>query len=136
MIAEEPLYTMAVAARLTGMHPQTSAQVRARWSPQPARPSGNQRLYSEADIERLRRIQHLVDERGINIAGLELALGMSDRLDEIESNATVDEMRIGINEARGMGNAAAQPRGRRGLISAGFASTYTLEDEDRCVRGR
>ena len=109
MSAEEPLYTMAVAARLTGMHPQTLRKYERAGLLSPARPSGNQRLYSEADIERLRRIQHLVDERGINIAGLELALGMSDRLDEIESNATVDEMRIGISEARGMGNAAASP---------------------------
>ena len=109
MSAEEPLYTMAVAARLTGMHPQTLRKYERAGLISPARPSGNQRLYSEMDIERLRRIQHLVDERGVNIAGLELALGMSDRLDEIEANATVEEMRVGINEARGMGKVASSP---------------------------
>ena len=103
MSADQPLYTMAVAARLTGMHPQTLRKYERAGLISPARPSGNQRLYSETDIERLRRIQHLVDERGVNIAGLELALGMADRLDAIETDATMDEMRVGIEEARGMG---------------------------------
>lgn len=104
MNADEPVYTMAVAARLTGMHPQTLRKYERAGLLSPARPSGNQRLYSESDIERLRRIQHLVDDRGVNIAGLELALGMSDRLDAIQSDATNAEMRAGIDEARGMGS--------------------------------
>lgn len=105
MSADEPLYTMAVAARLTGMHPQTLRKYERAGLISPARPSGNQRLYSDADIERLRRIQHLVEERGVNIAGLELAMAMSDRLDEIHSESTSQEMRTAIDEARGMGNA-------------------------------
>jgi MerR family transcriptional regulator, heat shock protein HspR len=103
MSADEPLYTMAVAARLTGMHPQTLRKYERAGLISPARPSGNQRLYSESDIERLRRIQHLVDERGVNVAGLELALSIADRLDAIETGASTDEMRLGIDEARGMG---------------------------------
>ena len=109
MNAQEPLYTMSVAARLTGMHPQTLRKYERAGLITPARPSGNQRLYSEADIERLRRIQHLVDERGVNVAGLELALAMSDRLDEIESEASVADMRTGIKEARAMSNADNRP---------------------------
>ena len=57
---------------------------------------------TETDIDRLRRIQHLVEERGVNVAGLELALAMSDRLDEIESQASLTEMRTGIDEARAL----------------------------------
>jgi DNA-binding transcriptional MerR regulator len=47
----------------------------------PARQSGNQRFYSGADIERLRRIRFLVEVRGLNIAGLSVTLAVSDRLD-------------------------------------------------------
>jgi MerR family transcriptional regulator/heat shock protein HspR len=108
MNAEEPVYTMAVAARLTGMHPQTLRKYERAGLISPARPSGNQRLYSESDIERLRRIQHLVEERGVNIAGLELALQMSDRLDAIHGDATTDEMRAAIDDARGMGSTKQQ----------------------------
>jgi MerR family transcriptional regulator/heat shock protein HspR len=106
MNADEPVYTMAVAARLTGMHPQTLRKYERAGLLSPARPSGNQRLYSESDIERLRRIQYLVDERGVNIAGLELALGMTDRLEQIDSDATVAEMRTGINAVSDMSRRA------------------------------
>ena len=99
MTADEPLYTMAVAARLTGMHPQTLRKYERAGLITPARPSGNQRLYSQTDIDRLKRIKHLADERGINVAGLELAFAMSDRLDRIEPDATRSEMRTGIDEA-------------------------------------
>src|SRR6188474_2851567 len=77
------LYTMAVASRLTGMHPQTLRKYERAGLIRPARQSGNQRLYSEADVQRLRRIRYLVEVRGVNVAGLELTLGMSDRLDKL-----------------------------------------------------
>ena len=105
MSADDPVYTMAVAARLTGMHPQTLRKYERAGLITPARPSGNQRLYSDADVKRLKRIQYLVDKRGVNVAGLELAFAMSDRLDAINGDATRDEMRVGIDEARDMSNA-------------------------------
>ena len=74
---------MAVAARLTRMHPQTLRKYERAGLVAPSRQGGNQRLYSEVDVRRLLRIQYLVEERGINIAGLGLALAMSDRLDAI-----------------------------------------------------
>ena len=64
------LYTMAVASRLTGMHPQTLRKYERAGLITPSRQAGNQRLYSESDILRLRRIRYLVEERGVNIAGL------------------------------------------------------------------
>ena len=102
MSADQPVYTMAVAARLTGMHPQTLRKYERAGLISPARPSGNQRLYSEADVARLKRIQYLVEERGVNVAGLELALAMSDRLDAIDRDATLDQLRSGIDEASGI----------------------------------
>jgi MerR family transcriptional regulator, heat shock protein HspR len=96
---ERPLYTIGVASRLTRMHPQTLRKYERAGLLKPARPSGNQRLYSAADVDRLKRIQYLVEERGVNVAGVELALSMSDRLDELEPDATRDQMRSAIDEA-------------------------------------
>lgn len=99
MASDEPLYTMAVAVRLTGMHPQTLRKYERAGLIQPARPSGNHRLYSASDIERLKRIQYLVEQKGVNVAGLELALAMTDRLDELTSTSTPADMRSAIHEA-------------------------------------
>ncbi|MDP8903890.1 MAG: MerR family transcriptional regulator [Chloroflexota bacterium] len=102
MSEDGPLYSIAVASRLTRMHPQTLRKYERAGLLTPARQNGNQRLYSDEDIARLRRIQYLVEERGLNVAGLEMALSMSDRLDEIGANATRDEMRSAIQDVRGM----------------------------------
>jgi MerR family transcriptional regulator, heat shock protein HspR len=96
------LYTMAVAARLTRMHPQTLRKYERAGLIRPSRQSGNQRLYSEADVRRLRRIRYLVDVRGVNIAGLELSLGMADRLDSVGSDATRAELQQTIDEVADM----------------------------------
>jgi DNA-binding transcriptional MerR regulator len=99
---------MAVAARLTAMHPQTLRKYERAGLIEPSRPSGNQRLYSEADIRRLKRIRYLVEVRGVNIAGLELTLKMTDRLDALEPEATADELRTAIGDVSDMGR---EPRG-------------------------
>jgi len=90
---------MAVAARLTGMHPQTLRKYERAGLLTPTRQAGNQRLYSAAEIERLRRIRYLVEERGLNVAGLELALAMTDRLDAAGPGATPADMRSAIDDA-------------------------------------
>jgi MerR family transcriptional regulator, heat shock protein HspR len=99
---DEPLYTMAVAARITGMHPQTLRKYERAGLITPSRPSGNQRLYSASDIERLKRIQYLVEEKGVNVAGLELALGITDLLDSLNGASTQADMRSAIQDARDM----------------------------------
>ncbi len=93
----EPVYTMAVAARLTGMHPQTLRKYERAGLLRPAR-SGNQRFYSDADIRRLRRIRYLVEDRGLNVAGLDMMLAMTDRLDVIDGGSTMDELRSAVEE--------------------------------------
>ena len=79
MDQHDAVYTMAVAARLSGMHPQTLRKYERAGLLRPARQAGNQRRYSPADIRRLHRIQFFVDERGLNVAGLALILAMIDR---------------------------------------------------------
>ena len=98
MDVQEPLYTMAVAARLTGMHPQTLRKYERAGLLRPAR-TGSQRFYSNADIERLRRIRFLVEERGLNVAGLEMALHIADRLDLVDEGTSPDDIRVAIADA-------------------------------------
>ena len=102
MDESDGLYTMAVASRITGMHPQTLRKYERAGLIRPSRQAGNQRLYSEADIRRLRRIRFLVEVRGVNIAGLELALGMADRLDAVGSDATRAELQETIDKVADM----------------------------------
>jgi MerR family transcriptional regulator/heat shock protein HspR len=97
MDEDEPLYGMAVAARLTRMHPQTLRKYERAGLLRPAR-RGNQRLYSSADVRRLRRIRYLVEDRGLNVAGLEMTLAMVDRLDAIAPGAAAAEMRAVLSE--------------------------------------
>jgi MerR family transcriptional regulator/heat shock protein HspR len=95
---QEPVYTMAVAARLTGMHPQTLRKYERAGLLRPAR-HHTQRLYSAADIRRLTRIQYLVETRGLNIAGLEMTLSMTDRLDRVDDASTPEEVREAVADA-------------------------------------
>jgi MerR family transcriptional regulator/heat shock protein HspR len=96
------LYTMAVASRLTGMHPQTLRKYERAGLITPSRQSGNQRLYSEADVQRLRRIRYLVEVRGVNIAGLDLTLRMADRLDALGSDPTLAELQSAVDQVADM----------------------------------
>lgn len=95
----EPVFAIAVAARLTGMHPQTLRKYERAGLLRPARQSGNHRLYSPADVTRLRRIRYLVEERGLNVAGLEMTLRIVDRLERVQGDASRTQMRTAIDEA-------------------------------------
>jgi MerR family transcriptional regulator/heat shock protein HspR len=81
------------------MHPQTLRKYERAGLLTPARSAGDQRFYSGADVERLRRIQYLVESRGLNIAGVEMALAMTDRLDATARQATAAELWSAIDEA-------------------------------------
>ena len=76
-----PLYMIGVAAELAGMHPQTLRSYEQKGLVTPQRTSGNTRMYSPADIERLELINELTDE-GINLAGVIRILDLQGRLNE------------------------------------------------------
>ena len=78
--SERPIYMISVAAELVGMHPQTLRMYEAKGLVRPQRTPGGTRLYSEADIERLRIVQRLTTELGLNLAGVELVLRLEDEL--------------------------------------------------------
>jgi MerR family transcriptional regulator/heat shock protein HspR len=67
---DKPLFMISVAAELVGMHPQTLRIYESKGLIRPKRTSGNTRLYSEADLDRLRLIQQLTTELGLNLAGV------------------------------------------------------------------
>jgi MerR family transcriptional regulator/heat shock protein HspR len=73
-------YMISVAAELVGMHPQTLRIYESKGLVQPKRTSGNTRLYSETDLERLRLIQRLTTDYGLNLAGVEMVLGLEDQM--------------------------------------------------------
>jgi MerR family transcriptional regulator, heat shock protein HspR len=75
-----PIYMISVAAELVGMHPQTLRMYETKGLVRPQRTPGGTRLYSEADVERLRIVQRLTTELGLNLAGVELVLRLEDEL--------------------------------------------------------
>jgi MerR family transcriptional regulator/heat shock protein HspR len=79
-IDERPRYMISVAAELVGMHPQTLRIYEAKGLVRPKRTPGGTRLYSEADLERLRLIQRLTTELGLNLAGVESVLKLQDEV--------------------------------------------------------
>jgi len=82
---EHPRYMISVAAELVGMHPQTLRIYEQRGLVRPQRTAGNTRLYSDSDVERLRLIQQLTTEVGLNLAGrfVRMELEMRSALDEV-----------------------------------------------------
>jgi MerR family transcriptional regulator/heat shock protein HspR len=77
---DRPRYMISVAAELVGMHPQTLRMYEQKGLVQPKRTRGNTRLYSDADVERLRTIQQLTTQLGLNLAGVETVLRLEDEL--------------------------------------------------------
>src|SRR2546422_11110322 len=75
---DRPRYMISVAADLVGMHPQTLRIYESKGLIRPKRTAGNTRLYSEADIERLRLIQQLTNDLGLNLAGVEQVMQLQD----------------------------------------------------------
>jgi MerR family transcriptional regulator, heat shock protein HspR len=84
------MYAISVAAELVGMHPQTLRIYETKGLVRPQRTPGGTRLYSEADVERLRIIQRLTTELGLNLAGVEVALRLEDELRK--ANAQIDRL--------------------------------------------
>lgn len=79
-----PVFMISVAAELAEMHPQTLRMYERRGLIRPRRSSKSTRLYSLADVERLRRIQQLVAECGLNLAGVERVLQMEEQLETLQ----------------------------------------------------
>ena len=94
---DRPRYMISVAAEIVGMHPQTLRIYEQKGLVQPKRTAGNTRLYSELDIDRLRLIQQLTTEIGLNLAGVEQVMRLQDEL--LKMRARLDRMEAEMRNA-------------------------------------
>jgi MerR family transcriptional regulator/heat shock protein HspR len=101
---EEPVYMISVAAKLCEMHPQTLRLYERIGLIKPHRVSSKNRMYSDADIERLRQIQRLTHDLGVNLAGVEVILSLLEQMEtmrihmEEEINRLQNEIEERISE--------------------------------------
>jgi MerR family transcriptional regulator/heat shock protein HspR len=94
---ERPRYMISVAADLVGMHPQTLRIYESKGLIRPKRTAGNTRLYSEADLDRLRLIQRLTNDFGLNLAGVEQVMRLQDEV--LRMRMQLDRMEREMREA-------------------------------------
>ena len=94
---DRPRYMISIAAEIVGMHPQTLRIYETRGLVRPSRTRGNTRLYSEADLDRLREIQRLTGELGLNLAGVERVLALEDELSRLRRR--IDRMEREMQKA-------------------------------------
>ena len=90
----EPVYYIGVAARLVGVHPQTLRTYERLGLVKPHRTERGQRLYSEADLDRVRQIRRLTDELGVNLAGVEIILNLLERIEKLQAEIEALKRRI------------------------------------------
>jgi MerR family transcriptional regulator/heat shock protein HspR len=82
---ERGVFMISVAAELAHMHPQTLRIYESRGLITPKRSPKNTRLYSQRDVERLRRIQRMTSEEGLNLAGVETVLELEERVGKLSA---------------------------------------------------
>ncbi len=82
---DEPVFIIGVAARILGVRIQTLRYYESLGLIEPSRSAGNRRMFSRRDIERVRRIRELMDDLGVNLAGVEVVLRLLERLREAEA---------------------------------------------------
>jgi MerR family transcriptional regulator/heat shock protein HspR len=96
---ERGVFMISVAAELAGMHPQTLRIYESRGLIEPKRSPKNTRLYSQADVDRLRRIQELTTELGMNLAGVERVFALEQQLERMTARMRTLERRAERLEA-------------------------------------
>ena len=100
-------FVISVAARLVGVHEQTLRYYERAGLVEPARSKGRIRLYSLYDLERVRQIRRLTDDMGVNLAGVEVIMRLTDRIRELEQ--TMNELQAEVRRLR-----VTSPKGSRG----------------------
>src|ERR1700694_4583071 len=109
------VFMISVAAELAQMHPQTLRMYEARGLIEPKRSPKGTRLYSQVDVEKLRRIQEMTSELGLNLAGVERVLALESQLGEL--NERIDQLELQALRAQGQ-LAQELDRGRRAFRAA------------------
>ncbi|MBP8973904.1 MAG: helix-turn-helix transcriptional regulator [Anaerolineae bacterium] len=91
---DEPCYPISVVAQMVDLHPQTLRNYEQLGLVVPQRSEGNRRLYSAAEVERLRKISRLTQELGVNLAGVEVILHMADQIESLQMQIATLEARL------------------------------------------
>ena len=104
---DEPIFIISVAARMLGVRTQTLRYYESIGLVEPARSKGNQRVYSQNDVERVRQIRNLMDDLGVNLAGVEVVMNLLERLRTSDADiqrltAENEELRKLMAERRGL----------------------------------
>ncbi len=99
---ERPCFVISIAARMAQMHEQTLRSYERLGLVTPSRSQGRIRLYSVRDVERLRQIRRLMDDLGVNLAGVEVIMNLTSRITELEDELeqTREQMRREIERLR------------------------------------
>ena len=95
----EPRYVISIAARMIGVHTHTLRYYERVGVVEPSRSQGNIRLYSESDIAQLRRVKTLMDDLGVNLAGVEVIMRMARRMSELQQQ--MEEMEEELERLKG-----------------------------------
>lgn len=122
---ETPLFMISVVAELLGIHPQTLRLYEREGYVRPRRTRGGTRLYSEADVDTVRRILHLTRDLGVNLAGVEVILEMRRKLEQMQSDLAeaLEFVR------REMKREVELQRSRTALVRVGPRATVRRTDE-------
>lgn len=97
---DEPCFVISVAARIVGVRTQTLRYYERIGLVQPRRTLGNQRMYSRREVERVQRIRGLINDLGVNLAGVEVVIKLLDRLEQAEEEKDELRGRIRVLEQR------------------------------------
>jgi len=108
---DQPCYVISVAARIVGMHAQTLRYYERAGLLRPSRSRGRIRLYSLADIARVRQIQRLINDLGVNLAGAEVVLRMNRQMQEMQQE--IDALRQELQRLRDRRLPAPKPEEER-----------------------
>lgn len=97
---DKPVYMISIAAKLTGMHPQTLRIYERKKLVQPGRTAKSTRLYSQRDIVRLKLIQQLTQTQGVNLAGVKIIMELRNRVEDVEHTIVQMEKQVSTAERR------------------------------------
>ena len=102
---DEPVFSISIVSRMVGIHQQTIRSYERIGLIKPARSAGNTRVFSQRDVERLQRVLSLMNDLGVNLAGVEVVLRMSSQIEELqrELRETRGDLGIAIEELRRLG---------------------------------
>jgi len=109
----EPCYVISVVARMLGVHAQTLRYYEKAGLIEPSRSKGRVRLYSNRDIERLRQVRTLMNDLGINLAGVEVILRLTERIEALEQQMAETEREIDRLREAGLWPKRMLPPSRR-----------------------